>query len=268
VSRASIGASGGKAGATRPGGPGEPRSRSGRAAGFTLLEVMVAMAILALSLVTAFEVVGGALRAHQRARDLELATILARAKLAEVEARFQEEGFKDFDENGEGTFEEDGHPEIKWATTSVKPTVELGAEGVIKAITGVEGGLEGLLAQLGGAGAGGKTAAGQAADPTTAMGASPLAGMASALLGQQLTALGDQIKKGVRELRLTVAWPDGARTESFTVVTYLVVLAPGGNQPAAQATVPATVPAMNSQGQPPGLPPGFSFGSKTARGGN
>lgn len=45
-------------------------------------------------------------------------------------------------------------------------------------------------------------------------------------LNAQLTAMGEQIKKAVREVRLTVAWPEGARQDSFTVVTHLVVLAP------------------------------------------
>jgi len=45
-------------------------------------------------------------------------------------------------------------------------------------------------------------------------------------LGAQITRLGEQIKKGVREVRLTVAWKDGKRDESFTVVTHMVVLAP------------------------------------------
>ncbi|HET9552447.1 MAG TPA: type II secretion system protein, partial [Anaeromyxobacteraceae bacterium] len=113
----------------------------GRARGFTLLEVMVAMAILAMALVTTFEVVGGALRNHVRARQIETATLLARAKLAEVEAGFEEDGFRDFDQDDEGTFDEQGHPEVRWHVKAVKPTVDLGPEGVVKALTGAEGGL-------------------------------------------------------------------------------------------------------------------------------
>jgi general secretion pathway protein I len=60
-----------------------------------------------------------------------------------------------------------------------------------------------------------------------------MAGAAAALLQQQLASLGEEIKKGVRELHLTVSWRDGATEESFTVVSHLVVLAPklgGGTQ--------------------------------------
>lgn len=204
-----------------------------RRRGFTLLEVMVAMAILAMSLVAAFDVVGGALRNHERTRHLELATMLARGKLAEVEARFEEDGFRDFDEEDDGTFEAEGHPEVTWAVKTVKPTMELGAEGVVKALTGAEGGLEGLLGLtpggLGGAGgqAGGSGGSGPAA------GVSPAAGAALAAIQAQLVTLGEEIKKGVREVRLTVSWKEGAREESFTVVTHLVVLVPGSQAPVA-----------------------------------
>jgi general secretion pathway protein I len=227
--------------------------------GFTLLEVMVALAILAMSLVAAFDVVGGALRNHERTRHLELATLLARGRLIEVEAKFEEDGFRDFDESADGTFEEEGHPEVAWSVKTIKPTIELGAEGVVKALTGADGGLEGLLGLAPGA-LGGQDGAGKAAGgPTTSamaglQGAGGLAGgvgasAALAAIQGQLTVLGEEIKKGVREVRLTVSWKEGAREESFTVVTHLVVLVPGSQQPAAAAAAAAaaggglTIPA-------------------------
>jgi general secretion pathway protein I len=198
---------------------------------------MVALAILAMSLVAAFDVVGGALRNHERTRHLELATLLARGKLAEVVAKFEEDGFRDFDQTEDGTFDEEGHPEVAWAVTAAKPTIELGAEGVVKALTGAEGGLEGLLGMAPGAlggkagsGAGGASGGGT---PAGAAGASPMAGAALAAVQAQLASLGEEIKKGVRELRLTVSWKEGSTQESFTVVTHLVVLQPGSQAPVA-----------------------------------
>jgi general secretion pathway protein I len=211
---------------------------------------MVALAILAMSLVAALDVVGGALRNHERTRHLELATMLARSKLADVEAKYEEDGFRDFDETDDGTFDDEGHPEISWAVRTVKPTVELGAEGVVKALTGADGGLEGLLGlapgSLGGQGGDGKSASA----PTAAGGLAGLAGAgglggalganaALATIQTQLTALGEEIKKGVREVRLTVSWKEGAREESFTVVTHMVVLVPGSQEPALQAAAAA-----------------------------
>jgi general secretion pathway protein I len=250
-----------------------PRSRTGRR-GFTLLEVMVAMSVLAIGLVVAFEVVGGALHNHVRARDLELATLLARGKLADVQARFDLDGFRDFEETDEGTFEADGHGEIRWEMKTVKPTVELGAEGVVKALTGADGGLEGLLSMaspsgsgaggsggqgglaglLGGAaGAGGASGAGGSpgASGSGAAG-SPLAGPALALINQQLATLGEEIKRGVREVRLTVSWPDGRSTESFTVVTHMVILGSAAEraQNSAAQTLQQVQGALLGQGIP------------------
>ena len=211
------------------------RARTG-GRGFNLLEVMVAMSVLSIGLVVAFEVVGGALHNHVRARDLELATLLARGKLADVQARFDLDGFRDFEETDEGTFEAEGHGEIRWEMKTVKPTVELGAEGVVKALTGADGGLEGLLSMAspsGGAGGSGGQgglssllggASGAQGGGGSGASGSPLAGPALALINQQLATLGEEIKRGVREVRLTVSWPDGRSTESFTVVTHMVIL--------------------------------------------
>ncbi len=196
------------------------RARTGR--GFTLLEVMVALAILSMGLMALSDVTGGALRNHVRASQLDVATLLARGKMAELEDRFERTGFRDFDESEEGTFEADGHAEVRWALQVLRPRVELGPERILSLLTGggANGGgagdpLQALLGQL--------SPQGKAGEPQTVTPGS--AAMAGALQAQ-LTTLGEQIKKGVREVRLTVDWPEGKRRSSFTVVTHLVVLSP------------------------------------------
>jgi general secretion pathway protein I len=216
---------------------------------------MVAMAILALSLTAAFEVVGGAMQNHLRARRLELATLLARGKLVEVEATFEEDGFRDFDQSEDGTFSDEGHPEIRWEVKTTKPTVELGADGVIKALTGAEGGLMGLLGMAPdaqGSGGGGPTT-----DAAGSLMNSPGAAAAKAAIDQQLTALGEEIKKGVRQVRLTVSWDDGRAAESFTVATTMVVLTPG-SQKAEAGGAGGGFPGLNPINplQPPPARPG------------
>ena len=71
--------------------------------------------------------------------------MLARGRLAEAEATFEEDGFRDFDQTEAGTFEEQGHPEVTWKLEAIKPQLELGPDAVLKALTGVEGGVAGLL---------------------------------------------------------------------------------------------------------------------------
>ncbi len=175
--------------------------------GFTLLEVMVALGILAGALLTISEVVSGALRNHVRARQIEVATLLARGKMAALEDEFDAKGFRDFDQSDEGSFENEGHPEIRWKLDVTKPSLDLGPDAVLKGLTGKD--LQDLMS------GGGEKAQ------------LPVAAAAMmAPLQMALTQVGEQMKKGAREVRLTVSWKDGAVEESFAVVTHLVVLQP------------------------------------------
>jgi general secretion pathway protein I len=231
--------------AARPGGGGHraPRPRRGAGGprlrrGFTLLEVMVALAVLALALTAVSDVVGASLHNHVRAHQLDVATMLARGRLAEAEATFEEEGFRDFDQTEAGTFEDEGHPEVTWKLEAIRPSLELGPDAVLKALTGIDGGVAGLLGLDAKAQGQGGGSAGATGGPTTSLAGSPLAGSAVALIQQQLTGLGEQIKSGVREVRLTVGWKDGSATESFTLVTHLVVLTTGAQRRGAPKVTP------------------------------
>jgi general secretion pathway protein I len=172
---------------------------------------MVALAILAGALLALSDVVAGALRNHVRARQLDVATLLARGRMAGVEEELEREGFRDFDQEDEGTFEEEGHPEIHWKLRVRRPALELGPESVLRALTGSEKGLQELLPS-----------------PTAAPSLAPAAGMLTAMLQATLAKIGEDLKKGVREVRLTVSWSDAGATESFDVVTHLVVTKPTG----------------------------------------
>ncbi len=167
---------------------------------------MVALAILAASLVVISDVAGGALRNHVRARQLDVATQLARGTMVELQAQFERKGFRDFDESDDGTFEAEGHPEVRWKLDVRRPTVGTGADGVLSALVG------------------GKTLQDLMPSPDQAPALAPYQAMIQASLQNLLLQIGEQLKKGVREVRLKVSWPSGAGTESFDVVTHLVVV--------------------------------------------
>jgi general secretion pathway protein I len=175
--------------------------------GFTLLEVMVALGVLAGGLLAISEVSGAALRNHARAQKLQVATLLARAKMVEVQAELERKGFRDFDTADEGSFDDDGHPEVRWKLEVRRPSVELGPEAVLAALTGGKR-LEELFPSDKGAQLG------------------PFQAMITATIQQTLTQVGEQLKANLREVRLTVSWSDGKATESFDVVTHLVVMKP------------------------------------------
>ena len=208
-----------------------PRLRAGgRAArGFTLLEVMVALAILATSLVALSDVVGGALRNEVRARNLETASLLARGKMVALEDHYEWKGFAASDESDDGSFEDEGHPEFKWRLEITAPKGTVDADGLMRSLTGTD--LQGLLSspevtqQLGGAQQAGGA---QAAAPQTL---APMGTQLTAILQPTLARLAENVKKGLREVRLTVSWPENGREESFEVRTHLLVLAAGETAP-------------------------------------
>jgi general secretion pathway protein I len=63
-----------------------------RSQGFTLLEVMVAVAILAISLGAVFSAEAGSVRTAVRARKMGLATLLVRCKMGEIEEDLAKKG--------------------------------------------------------------------------------------------------------------------------------------------------------------------------------
>ena len=203
------------------------------AAGFTLLEVMVALAILAGSMLAVSEIVSGALRNHVRARNLEVATLLARGKLAALEDHYETKGFKTSDEADDGTFEEEGHPEVRWRVEVTVPPGELGPEAVLTALTGSPDALQQLFPQ------------GDQGSPL----APGFQQLIQAQLQPMLAAFGQTLKQGARQLRLTVSWPEGAGEESFAVTTHMVVLAPREQLPQGTTTNPTTNPNPTGGGQ-------------------
>ncbi|HSA58686.1 MAG TPA: prepilin-type N-terminal cleavage/methylation domain-containing protein [bacterium] len=92
-------------------------SKSNHSAGFTLLEVMVAIAILAVSLLAIYSLQSTSLLGSARAQRISVCTQLARLKmdqaLIEIEAGIAKGEFPEEKEEA-GTFEEDKYPDYGW----------------------------------------------------------------------------------------------------------------------------------------------------------
>ncbi len=88
-----------------------------RSSGFTLLEVLIAVAILAVSLLAIFHLQSTALLSSARAQKITVATQLARLKMSQVLMQLEEGMAKgEFPESKEdsGIFEEEKHPDYGW----------------------------------------------------------------------------------------------------------------------------------------------------------
>ena len=82
--------------------------------GFTLLEVVIAIGILAISLVAIFDLQGGNIAVAQRTQYITVATFLARSKMVDIERELFKTGFSDFAESESGNFDTEGRPDFRW----------------------------------------------------------------------------------------------------------------------------------------------------------
>jgi general secretion pathway protein I len=82
--------------------------------GFSLLEVMISISILAIALVILTRTVTGDVRATHHSRMVTAATFLARTKISSIEQNILEVGFSEMEGEDEGDFSEEGFPHFKW----------------------------------------------------------------------------------------------------------------------------------------------------------
>jgi general secretion pathway protein I len=216
-----------------------------RARGFTLLEVMIALAILGLALTAIVDINGTAIRTHSYAKQVTVATMLARSKMADLESQFTQEGFtSEFDQKMDGNFEDEGWDGFKWEAEIIKPDLDAkNATALVEQLVGKMMGNASL-----------ETAKGDKAGPADpTMGADQgILGAVKPMVEAQVQQLTETLKSALREVRLHVTWEDGGEKESVDVVTHFVILAPAGQPGSGNPPTPGTLP-------PGALPPGVSF---------
>jgi general secretion pathway protein I len=216
--------------------------------GFTLLEVMIAVAILAIALTAIFASEAGAIRAAARARWMTTGTLLARCKMAEIEEQMMREGLPAVSATGTDECCEEGTVEgfeCEWEVSRiVLPDAALAEDG---SGTETEEGAEGANTE--------------GATPTSVEDVMGMMGSGGGDLMSQLAmqyafpVIKPQIEEQVRRARVTVRWHEGSEEQSFDVVQFLVAEQP----PAAltQQAADQAIGAMNGMtgGTSPGTTP-------------
>jgi len=256
--------------------------------GFTLLEVVVAMAILGLALLAIFDLNAGAIASHAYAKRLTVATMLARSKMTDLEQELYDKGFDADDREVNGDFRNEGWDAFTWKAQILTPrTTEVSPDKLIESLFNLppgQDGLAGLAALFGGgrdggipgatSGSGGIAGLGNLAQLSQTLGANPsqsgpslgalppgatsasglsALGPFAGLAQTQMSQLLQQIQRGVREIHLTVSWKDGKRIESIDLVNDVFSLRQGSDRNGTPGT-PLSTSASTAVPGAPGVP--------------
>jgi general secretion pathway protein I len=200
-----------------------------RALGFTLLEVLVAIAILGLALSVILGAQTGLFSNAKRAQRLSIATGLARCRMSELELQLLQRGYPLIDEESEGEccMDEvaDGFS-CAWKIQRVElpEASNLDAEGADGGIAESEGvGPFAALSELqkgGGAALGENPDIGALAEQLTA-GSGETGGLVSMVMGLVYPSLKPMLEASIRKVTVDVKWREGVKDRSLTLTQYL-----------------------------------------------
>ena len=170
--------------------------------GFSLLEVMVAIAILSVGMVMLLQVQTRSIQLAQQGRSITVATMLARGKLYDCEHDLLKKGFSVGDYAADGKFDEEGYSSFFWECHAYKPDLPVPQSNDI------------ADAAVAGSGLGATADAAKAQNPDFGMQAmAPFFSQLSSILGDS-----------VRELVVVVRWSDGGEgpMEEMRVATHVI----------------------------------------------
>jgi general secretion pathway protein I len=190
-----------------------PRSLRRRSAGFTLVEVMLALAILGMALVMLMRSAASSLFATSQAQMLGVVTDLARGKMYDLEEQLAKDGFNTADQKMNGDFTEEGWTTVEWE--AIVEQAELPNLETVKEVgkgASADGG-EGIAARTGAkaprGGGSGSGSGSEAANSTTGF------------IEQFYSIISDLLKVSLRKVTLTVKWKVVGHDRDMKVITYV-----------------------------------------------
>ncbi|MCA9546092.1 MAG: prepilin-type N-terminal cleavage/methylation domain-containing protein [Myxococcales bacterium] len=181
-----------------------------RARGFTLLEVMIAMAILVLALAALLGHEGVAIQMSDYSNKVSQATFLAQSKMLDVEHKILKESIDVLDNCEDGDFRDEGFRDYRWKACAYKIEITEGAgEQLTQRFIQLLSGFTGVDIANGGAeGMGGlERAVGQIS-------------MATGMIPAFLQQLEDQIRK----VKLEITWKDMVGERTLVIERYVTQL--------------------------------------------
>ncbi|MCB9506092.1 MAG: prepilin-type N-terminal cleavage/methylation domain-containing protein [Myxococcales bacterium] len=183
-------------------------------AGYSLLEVIIAMAILATSLTILLGAQAASARMSERANQMALAALLARSKMLDIEGELLRDGFSATSESGSGNFRDEGFDQMEWEAEIEVVEIDGNAQEQLNAD---------VYGQLFGSGEEGGTISGSSA----------VSNMMPMIIGMVPGILNGMAQR-MRKVTLVITWPDGEGELSLTVQQYVVNLSPDFEPPPSE----------------------------------
>lgn len=186
--------------------------RSPGARGFTLVEVMLALAILGMALVMLMRSAASSLFATSQAQMLGVVTDLARGKMYDLEEQLAKDGFNTADQKMNGDFEDEGWATVTWE--AIVEEAELPNLETMKEVgeNATADGGSGIAARTG---AKAPTGSGSGSDAEAAANAT------TGFIEQFYSIISDLLKVSLRKVTLTVRWKVVGHDRDMKVITYV-----------------------------------------------
>jgi general secretion pathway protein I len=214
--------------------------KRGSLSGFTLLEVLMAIAILGLGLSVLMGAQTGLFANARRAERLSLATNVARCRMSELELELLQKGYPMIDQESEGDCcmgeSEDGF-RCSWKVQRVELPEASGMEGdadggVDNESTGAFGALLDLQENA--------TALGEGADISAlaenlGTASTGTDGLVSMVMGFVYPSLKPMLEASIRKIVVTVAWNEGIKERTLVVTQFVTDPRQGELDPEAAA---------------------------------
>ena len=194
------------------------RANIRRARGFTLLEVMIAMAILAGALTWLVVGVSRNIKTENHAKLMTAANFLAREKMVDLEDDLYEKGFGEFDKEQSGAFDDKGFSRFSWK--AIVDKVELpSAEQMQTVLSNAQQARQTLLG--GGSDPSTQGQAGLNTPGGSSSSSNPLTAGAGAL-ASQFNVIKSVLEEGMRRVTIQISWFEGRAPMQVELVAYYV----------------------------------------------
>jgi general secretion pathway protein I len=214
-------------------------------AGFTLLEVLIAISILGLGLTAILTSQTGLFSSASHAANLSVATGLARCKMTEVELELLRDGYPLLDQNDDGPCcagESRDDFSCSWKIEHVElpPLPELGATDLDEEGLGADPGSLGLLGalnqvdQTGGAVLGAEADLGSVGDLMGGSAAAAAGSMLPMVMEMVYPILQGTFEGSIRRITVVVHWKEGLNDRDLDVAQYVTDPVQGGFDPLAE----------------------------------